>query len=94
MSKAVWCRKVESFRLVHDLRLTNGVSFTASGTQVSMRPRCINNVVYPYIYPVVKLLLSFANKSHTVPVSRDCIFIIALPWGHINAPVEFVILKH
>ena len=90
MSKAVWCRKVESSHLVYDLRLTNSVSFTASGTQVSMQPRCINNVVYPYIYTVVK---SFANKSHTVPVSRDCIFIIALPWGHINAPVEFVILK-
>ena len=33
-------------------------------------------------------------KSHTVPARRDCIFIIALPWGHINVPVEFVIFKH
>ena len=33
-------------------------------------------------------------KSHTVPARRDCIFIIALPWGHINAPLEFTILKH
>ena len=26
---------------------------------------------------------------------RDCIFIIALSWGHVyvNAPVEFVVLK-
>jgi len=32
-------------------------------------------------------------KSRTVPARRDCIFIIALPWGHINALVEFVILK-
>ena len=30
-------------------------------------------------------------KSHTVPARRDCIFIIALPWGHINAPVQFVL---
>ena len=32
-------------------------------------------------------------ESHTVTAGRDCILIIALPWGHINAPVEFVILK-
>ena len=33
------------------------------------------------------------SESHTVLARRDCIFIIALPWGRINAPVEFVILK-
>ena len=32
-------------------------------------------------------------ESHTEPARRDCIFIIAQPWGDINAPVEFVILK-
>jgi len=32
-------------------------------------------------------------KSHTVLARRDCIFIIALPWGHVKTPVEFVVLK-
>jgi len=32
--------------------------------------------------------------SHSVPVGRDCTFvIIALPRGHVNVPVEFIVLK-
>jgi len=26
-------------------------------------------------------------ESHTVSARRDCIFIIALPWGHVNTPL-------
>ena len=57
-SKAVWCRKVESSRLVYYLRFTNSISFTASGTQVSMWPRGINNVV-PGVYPYVVWLFTW-----------------------------------
>ena len=32
-------------------------------------------------------------KSRTVSAGRDCSFVIALPWGHINIPVEFVTLQ-
>jgi len=33
----------------------------------------------------ILLLLNFYKryKSHTVPARRDCIYIIALPWGHV-----------
>ena len=50
---------------------------------------------YNYVYPVVKLLLSFAKITNFIQdlLQWDCI-IIALPWGHVNAPVEFVIMKH
>jgi len=33
-------------------------------------------------------------RDYTVPARRDCSLIIALPWGDINVPVEFVIFKH
>ena len=29
------------------------------------------------------------ERVYPVPARRDCIFVIALPWGHVNAPVEF-----
>jgi len=47
------------------------------------------------LYLVVRLLLDFVKliKSHRVPARRVCTFITALPWGHVIAPVEFVILK-
>lgn len=32
-------------------------------------------------------------KSYTVPPRRHCIFVMSLPWGHVNTPVEFVVLK-
>ena len=33
-------------------------------------------------------------KSHAVPAKRDLIYTIALLWGHVNIPVEFVVLKY
>jgi len=32
-------------------------------------------------------------KRPAVPARRDSTFIIALPWGHVKAPVGFVALK-
>ena len=46
------------------------------------------------IYPIAKLFAKFCKdyKSHTVPARRDCIFIVEMPWGHVNTPVtEFVV---
>ena len=33
------------------------------------------------------------KRLYTVLARRDYIFIIALPWGHVNVPVEFVPLN-
>ena len=52
-------------------------------------------MIYIYIQ-LSELLLSVAKIINLIqfkPARRDCIFIIALLWGHVNAPVEFVILK-
>jgi len=50
---------------------------------------------YFYALHISQAVAKFCKdyKSHSVPARRDCIFIIALPWGHINTLVEFVILK-
>ena len=50
---------------------------------------------YIYTLHISQAVAKFCKdyKSHTVPARRDCIFIVALPWGHTNTPVEFCHLE-